>query len=186
VSDPWLIVGLGNPGPRYAGNRHNAGYAVADRLAAVLGERFGGRSRAQVAETRLPPLAGTPGPRVIIAKPDVFMNESGGPVSGLAGFFKVPPSRVLAVHDELELELGDVRLKQGGGEGGHNGLRSISKSLGTRDYPRLRLGIGRPPGRMDPADYVLRDVPGADRALWDVMIETAVDDVERVVRGELP
>ena len=182
MSDPWLVVGLGNPGPRYARNRHNAGYAVADRLAESLGERFGTRSRAQVAEVRLPPLGGVPGPRVIIAKPAVFMNESGGPVSALTGFFRVAPGQVVVLHDELELPLGEIRLKLGGGEGGHNGLRSVTKSLGTRDYLRVRLGIGRPPGRMDPADYVLRDVPGADRDSWDVMIETAVDEIERLIR----
>ncbi|MFI7588720.1 aminoacyl-tRNA hydrolase [Spongisporangium articulatum] len=185
MSDAWLVVGLGNPGPTYARNRHNAGFQVADRLAETLGERFGSRSRAQVAETRLPPLGGVPGPRLVIAKPAVFMNESGGPVAALTQFFGVEPARLLVVHDELELPLGEIRLKFGGGEGGHNGLRSISKSVKTRDYLRLRLGIGRPPGRQDPADFVLRDVPNAEKADWGVMIESAVDDVERVVRGEL-
>jgi PTH1 family peptidyl-tRNA hydrolase len=186
VSDPWLVVGLGNPGPKYAGNRHNAGYAVAERLAEALGERFSTRSRALVAQTRLQPLGGMPGPQLIIAKPAVFMNESGGPVSALVGFFRVPPSQVLVVHDELELPLGEVKIKRGGGEGGHNGLRSVSKSLGTRDYLRMRLGIGRPPGRMDPADYVLRDVPAVDKSAWDVMLETAMEDIQRLVRGDLP
>ena len=181
MTDAWLVVGLGNPGPRYAGNRHNAGYAVADRLAADLGERFGTRSRAQVAEVRLPPIGGLPGPRLVIAKPAVFMNESGGPVAALADFFRVPTERILVVHDELDLDPGEIRFKHGGGEGGHNGLRSVSRSLGTRDYPRLRLGIGRPPGRMDPADFVLRDVPAAERADWEVMLATAADDVLEVV-----
>ena len=186
MTDAWLVVGLGNPGPKYARNRHNAGYAVADQLAADLGERFGSRSRAQVAEVRLPPLGAEPGPRLIIAKPAVFMNESGGPVAALTGFFRVPLERVLVVHDELELDPGEIRIKRGGGEGGHNGLRSVSRSLGTRDYPRVRLGIGRPPGRMDPADYVLRDVPAAGRADWDVMIRTAADDIQDWVRSGLP
>lgn len=185
MSDAWLVVGLGNAGPRYAGNRHNAGYAVAERLALDLGERFGTRSRAQVAEVRLPPVDGLPGPRMIIVKPAVFMNESGGPVAALSGFFRVPAERVLVVHDELELALGQVRIKRGGGEGGHNGLRSVTKSLGTRDYPRLRLGIGRPPGRMDPADFVLRDVPAADAADWDIMIHSAADDIQGLVRTGL-
>ena len=185
MSDPWLVVGLGNPGPRYARNRHNAGYAVAGPRGARRPPPFGSRSRAQVAETRLPPLAGLPGSRLIIVKPAVFMNESGGPVAALTGFFRVPAERVLVVHDELELELGEVRIKRGGGEGGHNGLRSVSKSLGTRDYPRVRLGIGRPPGRTAAADYVLKDVPAAERAVWDVMVETAVDDVQRLVRDGL-
>ena len=186
VSEPWLVVGLGNPGPAYARNRHNAGYAVADRLLEDLSERYGSRSRAQVAQTRLAPSHGVPGPRLVIAKPTVFMNESGGPVAALAGFFRVPPERVLVVHDELELPLGELRVKRGGGEGGHNGLRSVSKSLGTRDYPRLRLGIGRPPGRMQPADYVLRDVPAADRAAWEVAVATAADDIQRLIRNGLP
>lgn len=182
MTEVWLVVGLGNPGPRYQRNRHNAGYAVAERLAADLGERFGSRSRAQVAEARLPPLDGTLGPRLVIAKPVVFMNESGGPVAALSSFFRVPVERVLVVHDDLELEPGEIRVKRGGGEGGHNGLRSVSKSLGSRAYPRLRLGIGRPPGRMDPADYVLRDVPAAERAEWDVMITSAADEVQGLVR----
>src|SRR4051812_2650127 len=123
---PWIVVGLGNPGDQYRRNRHNAGYLVADALAAEVGGRFSAhRSRAQVVEGRLPPSAGQPGPRLVVAKPSVFMNESGGPVAGLLNFFRVPVERLIVIHDELDLPFGVLRLKQGGGEGGHNGLRSI-------------------------------------------------------------
>jgi PTH1 family peptidyl-tRNA hydrolase len=179
---PWLVVGLGNPGPRYVGNRHNVGAMVVDAIAADLRERFSvHRSGAQVVQARLPPVGGRPGPAVVLAKPTSFMNESGGQVAGLVRFYKVPPHCLLVVHDELDLPTGDVRLKRDGGEGGHNGLRSISKSLGTRGYCRLRLGIGRPPGRMDPADYVLRDFPVSGRAELELMIGDAVDAVRDVL-----
>lgn len=179
---PWLVVGLGNPGPRYAGNRHNVGAMVVDAIAADLRERFSAhRSGAQLAQARLSPVGGRPGPAVVLAKPTSFMNESGGQVAGLVRFYKVPAQRLLVVHDELDLPAGEVRLKRDGGEGGHNGLRSISKSLGTRDYCRLRLGIGRPPGRMDPADFVLRDFPAAARTDLELMIGDAVDAVRDVL-----
>jgi len=178
---PWLVVGLGNPGPGYAGNRHNVGAMVLDRLAADLRERFSRhRARADVAEVRLPPAGGRPGPRLVLAKPGSYMNESGGPVSGLVRFYRVDPARVLVVHDELDLPFGDLRLKQDGGEGGHNGLRSISQSLGTRNYCRLRFGIGRPPGRMDAADYVLKDFSGAERKDLGVLIAQTADAVQEV------
>ena len=178
---PWLVVGLGNPGPEYAGNRHNVGAMVLDTLAADLRLRFGRhKARADVGEGRLPPAGGRPGPRLVLAKPRSYMNESGGPVSGLVRFFKVAPSRLLVVHDELDLPFADLRLKLGGGEGGHNGLRSISQSLGTKDYCRLRFGIGRPPGRTDAADYVLRDFSGAERKELGVLLAQAADAVRDV------
>lgn len=178
VDGPWLVVGLGNPGPRYAGNRHNVGAMVADAIAKHLRERFcAHRSGARVVQARLVPGNGPPGPALVLAKPTSFMNESGGQVAGLVRFYKIPPYRLLVVHDELDLDAGDVRLKRDGGEGGHNGLRSISTSLGTRDYCRLRLGIGRPPGRMDPADYVLRDFPAAARADLELMLADGMDAV---------
>jgi PTH1 family peptidyl-tRNA hydrolase len=178
---PWLVVGLGNPGPEYAGNRHNVGAMVVDRLAVELGERFGRhRARAEVAQVRLPPPAGRPGPRLVLAKPSSFMNTSGGPVSGLVRFFRVEPARLLVVHDELDIPFGELRLKQGGGEGGHNGLRSISQSLGTKEYCRLRIGIGRPPGRMDAADYVLHDFSGAERKQLAVLVAEAADAIRDV------
>jgi PTH1 family peptidyl-tRNA hydrolase len=158
---------------------------VVDHLAAGSGQRFSLQKalRADVVQGRLAPSGGIPGPRLLLAKPTSFMNESGGPVSALVRFFSVPAARVLVVHDELDIPPGDVRLKFGGGEGGHNGLRSISQSLGTKDYSRVRVGIGRPPGRMDAADYVLQDFPRADKAETELLIVEAADAVERVLRA---
>jgi PTH1 family peptidyl-tRNA hydrolase len=174
--EPWLLIGLGNPGPEYAGNRHNAGYLVLDVLAGRTGGRFKAhRARAQVLEGRL---AGT---RVVLAKPRSYMNESGGPVKALSDFYKVPLERVVVVHDELDIPYGTLRLKRGGGDNGHNGLRSITKSLGGRDYLRVRLGIGRPPGRMDPAAYVLRDFSGTERKELDLNVGRAADAVEALL-----
>lgn len=180
-SGPWLVVGLGNPGPAYARNRHNAGAMVVDALAVELRERFGRhRAGAEVAEVRLPPVGGRPGPRLILVKPTSYMNVSGGPVSGLLRFFRVVPDRLLVVHDELDIPFGQLRLKRGGGEGGHNGLRSISGSIGTKDYCRLRVGIGRPPGRMDAADYVLADFSGAERKELPLLLGEAAEAVREV------
>lgn len=166
----WLIVGLGNPGRAYAGNRHNAGFMVADVLAGRIAARFKrDRSRAEVATGRL---AGLP---VTLAKPLGFMNLSGGPVAALRTFYKVPPERTLVIHDELDLPFGVIRVKTGGGDNGHNGLRSVTGSLGTRDYHRVRVGIGRPPGRMDPADFVLRDFSAVERKELPVVLELAAD-----------
>jgi len=182
AAGPWLVVGLGNPGPRYAANRHNVGAMVVAGLAADLGVSLGAhRSRAQVAQTRLAPAGGRPGEPLVLAVPTSYMNESGGPVSGVVKFFKIPPERLLVVHDELDLPFADLMLKRGGGEGGHNGLRSISQSLGTRDYNRLRIGIGRPPGRMDAADFVLRDFSPAERRELDFVISDGMDAVHAVV-----
>jgi PTH1 family peptidyl-tRNA hydrolase len=176
---PWLVVGLGNPGREYAGNRHNVGFGVADLLASRVGAKFGRHKRAvaEVAEGRL----GFGGPKLILVKPLTYMNLSGAPVVSLAQFFKVPVDNVLAVHDELDVPFGQVRVKRGGGEGGHNGLRSMSKSLGSKEYARVRFGIGRPPGRQDPADYVLSDFSGAERKELDFLIDRAADVVEAVV-----
>jgi PTH1 family peptidyl-tRNA hydrolase len=182
MDQPWLVVGLGNPGERYARNRHNLGYQVVERLAAEAGGKFSThRSRALVLETRLPPVGGRPGPRMVLAKPSVFMNESGGPVAGLINFYRISIEQLIIIHDELDLPFGVIRLKQGGGEGGHNGLRSISRSTDSKNYLRVRLGIGRPPGRMDPADYVLKDVPSADREEAMLMIGDATDAVSSIV-----
>jgi PTH1 family peptidyl-tRNA hydrolase len=176
---PWLVVGLGNPGREYAGNRHNVGFLIADLLASRLGSAFGKGKRvsAEVAEGRL----GFGGPKLILVKPLTFMNLSGAPVSALAQFFKVPVEHVLAAHDELDVPYGQVRVKRGGGEGGHNGLRSMSKSLGSKEYARVRFGIGRPPGRQDPADYVLSDFAGAERKELPFLVDRAADVVEAVV-----
>jgi PTH1 family peptidyl-tRNA hydrolase len=170
---PWLVLGLGNPGAQYAWNRHNLGYMTVDALAGRVGASFKAhKSRNDVAETRLA------GERCVLAKPRVYMNESGGPAAGLVKFFKTPLDRLIVVHDELDLEAGVIRLKLGGGDGGHNGLKSLRASLGSGDYNRVRLGIGRPPGRQDPADYVLRDFPGASREDVGVQVERAADAVE--------
>ncbi|WP_019853030.1 aminoacyl-tRNA hydrolase [Actinopolyspora mortivallis] len=167
-----LVFGLGNPGPRYAGNRHNIGFLVADELAGRLGSGFKRhKSGADIAEGRLD------GSRVAVAKSRSLMNLSGGPVAAAARFYKVPPESVIVIHDELDLPYGRVRLKRGGGENGHNGLRSISRSLGTRDYLRVRFGVDRPPGRMDPADYVLRDFSKAERAELGYFVDHCADAV---------
>jgi len=183
VADPWLVVGLGNPGPQYAGNRHNVGQMVLDELASRCRQAWRShRSRAVVAEVRLGVLpGGAPGPRVVLAKPSTYMNLSGGPVAGLAQFLSIDPSRVLVVHDELDIPFGELRLKRGGGEGGHNGLRDISKALGTKDYVRVRCGVGRPPGRMDPADFVLRDFSTTERKEVPILLVEGADAVEQVV-----
>jgi peptidyl-tRNA hydrolase, PTH1 family len=172
----WLIVGLGNPGPSYSGHRHNVGAMVADELAVRTGGSLRSRkARAVAAEVRVD------AQRVIIAKPLTFMNESGGPVAGLLSFYKVPVENLVVIHDDLDIPFSEVRLKIAGGEGGHNGLRSITKSVGTREYLRVRVGIGRPPGRMDAADYVLHDFSGAERSELPLLISDAADAVERLV-----
>ena len=166
----WLIVGLGNPGPGYAGNRHNAGYMVADEIATRIGGRFrAGKFRSVVADGHLD---GTP---VTVAKPLTYMNESGGPVAGLRGYYHLDPGHIVVIHDELDLPFGTIRLKLGGGDNGHNGLRSVSTALGTRDYNRVRVGIGRPPGRMDPAAFVLRDFSAAERKELPFLIDRGAD-----------
>lgn len=168
-----IIVGLGNPGPGYAGNRHNVGAMVADVLATRVGSRFSGhKSGSDIATGRLA------GQSVIIAKPRSYMNLSGGPTAALARFYKVPPAEIVVVHDELDLPYATIRVKLGGGEGGHNGLRSISSSLGTKDYLRVRFGVGRPPGRQDPADFVLKDFTAAERKDLPLELERAADAAE--------
>ncbi|SJM54841.1 Peptidyl-tRNA hydrolase [Actinomycetales bacterium JB111] len=180
---PWLVVGLGNPGRRYVGNRHNVGQMVLDVLAGrARATLTSHRSGALVADARLGTgPGGVPGPRVVLARPGGYMNVSGPPIAALAKFFDIDADRVLVIHDELDLAPEALRLKLGGGEGGHNGLRSISRSLGTKDYARLRVGIGRPPGRMDPADYVLQDFAPAERGELAVTLELAADAVADVV-----
>ncbi len=183
----WLVVGLGNPGPTYAGNRHNVGAMVVDELArrgSVTLSRH--KARAVAATIRIGTMSGgAPGPRAVVGVPLTYMNESGGPVKALMSFFSVDPDHLVVVHDELDIPAGEVRLKQGGGEGGHNGLRSISSSLGTKDYLRVRVGIGRPPGRMEAADFVLRDFSPTERKELPFLLDTAADAAELVVTAGL-
>ena len=168
----WLVVGLGNPGPGYAGNRHNAGFMVVDLLADRMRARFKAhKARAEVVEGRLD------GRRLVLAKPKTYMNESGGPVKALKDFYKVPVDRIMVVHDELDIDFGVLRLKQGGGDNGHNGLRSITKSLGDKEYFRVRFGVGRPPGRMDAAAYVLKDFSSTERKDLALEVDRAADAV---------
>ncbi|MHC6231558.1 aminoacyl-tRNA hydrolase [Arthrobacter sp. MMS24-T111] len=182
MTDTWLIVGLGNPGAQYQGNRHNIGQMVLDELASRMGAGFKAhKARAQVVEGRL----GIGGPRVILAKPMTYMNVSGGPVSALANFYGIAVDHVVAVHDEIDIPFNTVKLKLGGGEGGHNGLRDISKALDTKDYLRVRVGVGRPPGRMDTADYVLRDFGTAERKELPFLLDDAADAVESLLREGL-
>ncbi|MFE0421635.1 aminoacyl-tRNA hydrolase [Streptomyces sp. NPDC058953] len=178
---PWLIVGLGNPGPGYAANRHNVGFMVADLLAHRIGGTFkrAQKAQAQIVEGRL----GVPGPgsrRVVLAKPMSYMNLSGGPVSALLDFYKIPVANIVAIHDELDIDYGVLRLKLGGGDNGHNGLKSITKSLGS-DYHRVRFGIGRPPGRQPVADFVLKDFSATERKELDYFVDRATDAVESLV-----
>jgi PTH1 family peptidyl-tRNA hydrolase len=182
MTDTWLIVGLGNPGAQYQGNRHNVGQMVLDELAGRMGGSFKThKARAQVLEGRL----GIGGPRVVLAKPTSYMNLSGGPVAALANFYGIEPDHVVAVHDEIDIPFNTVKLKSGGGEGGHNGLRDMSKALSTKDYLRVRVGVGRPPGRMDTADYVLRDFGTAERKELPFLLDEAADAVDVLVRDGL-
>jgi peptidyl-tRNA hydrolase, PTH1 family len=176
ADDRSLVVGLGNPGPRYAGTRHNAGFLVVELLAERIGARFKAhKGRADVVEGRL---GGAP---VVLVKPRSFMNESGGPIVSVARFYKVPVEAITVVHDELDLPYGALRLKRGGGDGGHNGLRSATAALGSKDYLRVRFGIGRPPGRQDPADFVLREWSGAERKELGYHVDRAADAVEALL-----
>ncbi len=178
---PWLIVGLGNPGPGYAANRHNVGFMVVDLLAERIGGAFKrhGKAQAQVLEGRLGPM-GPASRRVVLAKPMSYMNLSGGPVTALRDFYKVPTANIVAVHDELDIDYGVLRLKLGGGDNGHNGLKSMTKAMGP-EYHRVRFGIGRPPGRMQVADFVLKDFSATERKELDYFVDRGADSVEALV-----
>lgn len=177
MADALLVVGLGNPGPNYAKTRHNVGFMVADVLADRLGDSFKvhKKSGAEVATGRL---AGRP---VVLAKPRVYMNESGRQVGPLAKFYSVAPADVVIIHDELDIDFGRIRLKRGGGEGGHNGLRSVASALGAKDFQRVRIGIGRPPGRQDPAAFVLQPFNAGERAEVPTICEQAADATELLI-----
>jgi peptidyl-tRNA hydrolase, PTH1 family len=178
----WLVVGLGNPGPAFASHRHNVGYRVADKLARRMSVRFSvlRGCRAEVAEGRIGPAA-SEAPRLVLAKSRTFMNETGWAVTRLLSYYKLAPAQMIVVHDELDIEPGQLRAKFGGGDNGHNGLRSIRKSLGSGDFFRVRIGVGRPPGRQDPADYLLSNFPAGVREAVEVEITRAADAVESLV-----
>ncbi|HEX6452552.1 MAG TPA: aminoacyl-tRNA hydrolase [Trebonia sp.] len=176
AEERWIVAGLGNPGPEYAGTRHNAGQMVLALLAERMGARFKAhRTRCDIAEGRI---GGQP---VTLARPQTYMNMSGGPLAALVKFYKLSPERIAVTHDELDIPFGAVRLKLGGGDNGHNGLRSITSALGTLDYYRVRFGIGRPPGRMDPADYVLRNFSTAERKELPFVVDRCADAVEALI-----
>ena len=188
AADPelWLVVGLGNPGPTYAGHRHNVGYLVADELARRQGAAFRAHKagRAEVVEGRLG-IPGLTGQRLVIVRPRCYMNEIGGPTKALLSFYKLPPERLVAVHDELDLPFDTMRVKFGGGDNGHNGLRSIRSSLGSGDFYRVRVGVGRPPGRQDPADFVLSNYSAAERKELPFQVDRAADAVESLLTDGL-
>ncbi|WP_040164856.1 aminoacyl-tRNA hydrolase [Microbacterium gorillae] len=182
MAQTWLVVGLGNPGPQYAATRHNIGQMVIDELAERRRERFAAhKAGARVAETWLRPGAD----KLILAKPNSFMNVSGGPVSSLAKFYRIEPEHIIVVHDELDIPFDTIKLKTGGGHGGHNGIRDVAKALGTPDFPRVRVGIGRPPGRQDPADWVLAPFAASQRDALGVLLGDGADAVEAIVADGL-
>ncbi|MDO4888727.1 MAG: aminoacyl-tRNA hydrolase [Actinomycetaceae bacterium] len=176
----YAVVGLGNPGAKYASTRHNVGQMVIDLLASRAGGKLSPlkntRTLAMAAHLGPPPSA-----RVVLGISTGYMNESGGPVKALLGYFKIAAEDLLVVHDELDLPFGTLRLKRGGGEGGHNGLKSISQALGTKDYMRLRVGVGRPTGGREASDYVLSGFAGAERSELPIVLEEAGDAAEEVV-----
>ena len=183
TEDAWLIVGLGNPGPTYAGTRHNVGYLVTDELARRMGGAFRAHKsgRAGVVEGRLE----IGGSRVVLGRARGYMNESGGPVSTLSTFYKIPAERLVVVHDELDIPFESIRVKLGGGDNGHNGLRSIRGSLGTGDFYRVRVGVGRPPGRQSPADFVLSPYSASERKVLPLQVDRAADAVETLLKDGL-
>ncbi|MEI8080980.1 MAG: aminoacyl-tRNA hydrolase [Actinomycetes bacterium] len=179
---PWLVVGLGNPGAQYAATRHNVGYLVVDELTARLGVRLGRHKRANAdgADGRLA------GHRVTLLRSRSYMNESGGPIKAAADYARIPPEQIVLIHDEIDIPFGSLRLKFGGGTGGHNGVKSAQTSLGTADFYRVRIGVGRPPGRQDAADYVLRSFSSAERKELPWLVDRAADAVELLIAEGLP
>jgi peptidyl-tRNA hydrolase, PTH1 family len=178
LAEPLLVVGLGNPGPRYETTRHNVGFLVADILAERIGAGFKvhKKSGAEVTTGRLG------GRSVVLAKPRTYMNESGRHIGPLAKFYSVEPADIVVIHDELDIDFGRIRLKFGGGEGGHNGLRSIASALGTKDFQRVRIGVGRPPGRQDPAAFVLENFNSKERPELGTILEQASDATELLLQ----
>lgn len=185
MTDPWLVVGLGNPGAQYETTRHNIGYLVVDELASRMGASLARHKKAHAlaAEGRL----GLPGDqvRMVLLEPLSFMNASGGPVKAAAAFYGIAVERIIAVHDELDIPFGTLRVKFGGGDNGHNGLKSMRSALGTGDFYRVRCGIGRPPGRQDPADFVLKPWSSTERPDVPLLVDKAADAIECLVRNGL-
>lgn len=184
LPNTWLVVGLGNPGEKYSGTRHNIGFLVADELARRYGGKFtSNKYRALVLETR----AGIGGasPRVIIVKPETYMNDSGAAVAPLAQYFNCAPDQVIAVHDELDIPFNTLRVKLGGGDNGHNGLKSLTQSLGSADYYRIRAGIGRPSTPQDTADYVLANFSKEERKNTPDLIMRCCDAIESLMEKGL-
>ena len=178
AEQPWLVVGLGNPGAQYERTRHNIGAMVVDELARRASATFKShKTNARVAEGRIVP----GGTRLVLAKPNTYMNVSGGPVSQLVRFYSLEPGRLIVVHDELDIPFDTIKLKLGGGHGGHNGVRDVAKALGTPEFPRVRVGIGRPPGRQDPADWVLDPFGVTERKNLPILLADAADAVELLV-----
>ena len=181
MTEPLLVVGLGNPGPVYAKTRHNVGFMVADLLAGRMGSAFKvhKKSGAEVTTGRL-------GDRsVVLAKPRTYMNESGRQVGPLAKFYSIAPADIVVIHDELDIDFGRIRLKFGGGAAGHNGLRSVGSALGTNDFGRVRIGIGRPPGRQSGASFVLENFNSRERPELGVIVEQSADATELLIRDGL-
>jgi len=180
MTEHWLILGLGNPGPEYANTRHNIGYLVVEEIAKrVSGSFVSHKARADVLEGRLG--VGIDAPSLILAKAKSYMNESGGPGKALADFYKTPLDHIVVVHDELDLPFESIRTKLGGGDNGHNGLKSLTKSLGGPGYLRIRMGIGRPQGRQDPADFVLKPFSTDERKVLSLFIDRGGDAVESLL-----
>lgn len=180
-SNRWLVIGLGNPGPEYEKTRHNIGAMLATHIASTAGAKFSShKARANVAEFRLG--VGIDSPALIVATLRCYMNESGGPTKALADFYKIAGDHIIVAHDELDIPFQAIRIKRGGGDNGHNGLKSITSALGSADYYRLRLGIGRPPGQQDPADFVLKPFSSAERKTIEDFLITGEQAVETLIR----
>ena len=179
MTDPFLLVGLGNPGREYKDNRHNVGFMAIDRLVVRL------NARGMKLQSKAIVVTATHEERkLILAKPQTFMNLSGQSVQGLAHFYKVPLTNLMVLSDDLDIPFGTIRIRASGGAGGQRGMASTIERLGTRDFPRLRIGIGRPPGRMDPAAYVLQDFPKDEASLLSDVLDHAADAaLEFVVKG---
>ncbi len=178
MTDKWLIVGLGNPGSKYAGTRHNVGQLALDELARSLGARFSShRTGNQLAECRMYP----GGPKLMLIKPGTFMNLSGGPVAAAVKYFDLSAQQVIVLHDEIDIPFDSIRLKKGGGHGGHNGLRDIAKALNTPEFLRVRIGVGRPPGRQEVADFVLSQFTRQESQNLPVLLADAADAVRDLI-----